>query len=185
MTADERAKLTHVIRTFGFLDPLTVRPLKNDSYQIIDGENRWEIGTFEGLGIFPCWVIDVDRDTAMQLTPILNELHGTADADKLGALLKDLTSRLGEQRVRDVMPFSRERFDAAIGAITVDWDALGQKRAALANSSEERWVERVFRMPADAAEIVDQAIERARTEAAGSSNDWQGLEYVCAEFLAR
>jgi ParB-like chromosome segregation protein Spo0J len=184
MTADERAKLVHVIRTFGFLDPLTVRPLDDERYQIIDGENRWEVGTLEGMAWFPCWVIDVDRDTAMQLTPILNELHGTADAQKLGALLKDLTSRLPEQQVRDVMPFSQERFDAAIGAITVDWGALEQKREALANSGEERWVERVFRMPALAAEVVDQAIARARAEAE-SEYDWTGLEYVCAEYLNR
>jgi hypothetical protein len=185
LSESERAKLIHVIRTFGFLDPLTVRPIEDDFYQIIDGEHRWEVGTFEGLGWFPCWVINVDRDTAMQLTPILNELHGTADADKLGALLKDLKERVSEQQLRDVMPFSRERFDAAIGAISVDWGALEQKRVAQEHATEERWVERVYRMPADAAEVVDGAIERARTEAAGPTTDWQSLEYICAEFLAR
>ena len=117
------------------------------------------------------------------MTPILNELHGTADSEKLGALLKDLATRQSEVELRAVMPFARERFDELIGAITVDWGALENQRAKLGDN-EERWVARVFRMPAEAAEVVDQAIDKAKGEA-DASNDWQGLEFIAAEFMGR
>jgi hypothetical protein len=81
------------------------------------------------------------------------------------------------------MPFSRQRFDELVGQISVDWGALEQKRRDAADV-EDRWVERVYRMPATAAEVVDQAVTKAREESGGTS-DWQGLEFVAAEFMGR
>lgn len=187
MTPEEEAQLRLEITRFGFVVPLVVRPHPGPfgdwAREIIDGEHRFEVGKRLGINEFPCWVIDVDDDTARQLTPILNELHGTPNDEKLSDLLKDLMSRQPEQQLREVMPFSRERFDQLIGDMTVDWDALNRQRESMDND-EERWVERVYRLPADAAGVVDEAIEKAKVEA-DSKFEWQGLEFVCAEFLGR
>ena len=184
MTQDERAQLRTEIERFGFVDPITCRnhPTQVNKWQIIDGENRWEVGVEMGMPAFPCYVIDVDDDEARMLTPILNELHGTADSQKLSELLKDLAQRRSEQELRELMPYSRDRFDELIGEISVDWNALEQKRQAAQQTTEERWVERVYRMPADAAAVVDQAVEKARSDAE-VADDWKGLEFVCAEYL--
>jgi hypothetical protein len=178
------------IHRYGFLDPLTVRfnPLEGDpyhQYEIIDGEHRFRIAAKEGMTWFPCWVVDVDDDTAMELTAILNELRGRPNENKLKDLLSGLIKRRDEGELRAVMPFDKERFDALVGAKTIDWGALEQKRVSGPTPgapSGERWVERVYRMPADVAEVVDNAIARAKGEA-DADNDWQGLEYVCAEYL--
>lgn len=190
MTAEEDAQLALEIRKFGFLVPLIVRPnpgpYRDWARQIIDGEHRFEVGKREGLTEFPCWVIDVDDDTAKQLTPILNELHGHPEDEKLGDLLKDLLKRQPEEDLRSVMPFSRQRFDDLIGEISVDWDALEQPPGTPSGGqgAEGRWVERIYRMPLEAAEVVDQAVAKAREEA-DAGNDWQGLEFIAAEFMAR
>jgi ParB family chromosome partitioning protein len=185
MTPEEEAQLRFEITRFGFLVPLIVRRHPGNygdwAREIIDGEHRFDVGQGLGMTEFPCWVIDADDDEARQLTPILNELHGTPDNDKLGALLKDLMTRQPEQELRLTMPFSRERFDELIGERTVDWDNIG-KPPQLGNA--ERWVERVYRMPAEAAEVLDEAVARAKTEA-DTENDWQGIEYIAAEFMAR
>jgi len=187
MTPEEEDQLEYEIKRFGFLVPLIVRdhPDGGAIYQIIDGENRFTVGIARfGMDEFPCWVVEATDDEAMQLTPILNELHGTPNQDKLGILLRDLMDRgVPEQELRVTMPFGRERFDELIGEMTVDWDALNRKREAMEDTAE-RWVERVYRMPAAAAEVVDQAIDKARQEA-NVENDWQGLEYVAAEFMAQ
>lgn len=191
MTADEEAKLRYIIRKYGFLDPLTVRAHKiadggpRDGFQIIDGEHRFDIGLSEGILDFPCWVISVDDDTARELTPILNEMRGRHDDQKLGSLLKDLLKRRDEGELRAVMPFDKTKFDQLVGSKTIDWGALEQGKAPgqhAGKPSGEKWVERVYRMPADVAEVVDEAIEKAKGEA-DAENDWQGLEYVCAEYL--
>ena len=126
-------------------------------------------------------MIDVDDDAAKELTPILNELHGHADERKLGALLSDLMKRRDETQLRTLMPFSREKFDELVGVKPIDWDAIGKQRTAN-QTGTERWVERVFRMPAEVAQVIDEAIGKAKQE--GSvDNDWQGLEIVCAEYM--
>jgi len=184
MTAEEEAQLRTEIRKFGFVVPLIVRPhpKQRGRFEIIDGEHRLDVGVSEGIAWFPCWVIDVDDDTARQLTPILNELHGQPDDEKLGALLRDLLSRNPEQDLREVMPFDRQRFDQLIGEMTVDWNELD--RVASRDGGTDRWVERVYRMPAEAAQVVDQAIAKAREEA-GVDDDWRGLEFIAAEFMGR
>lgn len=185
MTEAERAQLRLEIQRFGFVVPLVVRPVGDHEYQIIDGENRYREGRDIGMTLFPSYIVDVDEDTAKQLTPILNELHGTPAEDKLGELLKDLLTRKDEQEIRSVMPFSRERFDALIGEKTVDWSALERPQPPMGQTGDvERWVERVYRMPADAAEVVDQAVAKAREEA-NAGSDWQGLEFIAAEFMGR
>ncbi len=187
MTDAEEAQLAFEIQRFGFVQPVIVRPHPSikDGFEIIDGEHRVTVGSALGLTGFPCWVIDVDRDTAMQLTPILNELHGTPDEAKLGDLLKDLLERQPESDIREAMPFSRQKFDELIGEITVDWGALEAGHPTTPTGpSEDRWVERVYRMPAAAAEVVDQAVAKAREEA-DAGNDWQGLEFIAAEYMAR
>lgn len=182
MTDEEADKLRRGIRRFGFVQPLTVRPW-NGVFQIIDGEHRWEIGVEEGIEVFPCWVIDVDDDTARMLTPILNELHGSPDTQKLGALLKDLQDRHSETELRALMPFSRTRFDELIGTISVDWEALEQKRRG-ADEVEDRWVERVLRMPLEAANVYDAAIERMKEDAGADAPDWRAVELICSDYLA-
>lgn len=187
MTEEEREQLRTEIRTFGFVVPLVVRVLREDPllYEIVDGEHRWEVGVEEGIDDFPVFIIDVTTDQAMMLTPILNELHGHPDSVKLGDMLKDLQTRHELTTLREVMPFSRQRFDELVGTISVDWDALEKTRSRVSGDhGEERWVERVYRMPAAVAEVVDQAVAKAKEEA-NASNDWQGLEFVCAEFMGR
>lgn len=188
MTDEMREKERRSILRYGFIDPLTVRPMPDQSqqFQIIDGEHRYEIGSLLGIEKFPCWVIDVDEDTAKELTPVLNELRGQSKPDVLGALLKDLMQRRDENELRAVMPFSKQRFDELVGVKTIDWGALEAKQVSppSGNPGAERWVERVFRMPAEAAEVVDEAIQKAKEEA-GAQHDWQGLEYLAADFLGR
>lgn len=185
MTPEEESQLLFEIKRFGFLVPLIVRQHPTRTYpahEIIDGENRYRIGLRLGMTQFPSWVIEATDDEARQLTPILNELHGTPSSEKLGSLLKDLMTRVPEQELRVAMPFGRERFDELIGEMTVDWSALERQREP--EEMAERWVERVYRMPAGAASVVDSAIDKARAEV-GAQNDWQGLEFVAAEFLGR
>ena len=188
MTPEEETQLRYEIKKFGFIVPLICRPHPGPhgdwAREIIDGEHRFDVGRLLGMDEFPCWVIEATDEEARQLTPILNELHGTPSSDKLGALLKDLMKRgVPEQELRVTMPFGRERFDELIGELTVDWGALEKKREAN-EATEDRWVERVYRMPADVAIVVDSAINKAVSEV-DAKNDWQGLEFIAAEFLGR
>lgn len=183
-----RAKERASILQFGFVDPITVREIGEDfepRYQIIDGEHRWRIGQELGIGAFPCWSLGrIDDADAEQLTIVLNETRGKPNQERLATLVQNLLKRRDESQLRDVLPFSRSQFDALVGKKTVDWDAIEKKRQAArgGGGGGERWVERVYRLPVSAAEVVDQAVAKAKTDGEIEDN-WRALELIAADFL--
>jgi ParB-like chromosome segregation protein Spo0J len=178
MYAKERAS----IREFGFIDPLTVRFMGN-WWQIIDGEHRWRAGIDEGMIEFPCVVLeDITEDEAKELTIILTDTRGSMQEDRLSALVKDLAERRDAVRLATILPYDRGRMDSLLEKREIDWSEL-EKRRVQAKDETERWVERIYRMPVDAAGVVDEAIRKVREEEE-IEQDWRALEFIAADFLA-
>ena len=69
---DTLAELTNSIRTYGMIQPITVRPLDNGYYQIIAGERRWRAAREANLEEVPIRIIHVDDKTAMELALVEN-----------------------------------------------------------------------------------------------------------------
>lgn len=180
MLEKERAS----IEQFGFVDPITVREVGVPDYEIIDGEHRWMVGQGMGMTEFPCWNLGIiDDDIARQLTIVLNETRGTTDEDRLAILVQDLLKRRDERGLRAVLPFDRERFTQLAGRREVDWAALESKRKAIQQQGgPDRWVERVFRMPTAAADVLDDAIDKAKVDGE-TEHSWRALELISADYL--
>lgn len=176
------AKELKSIRKFGFVAPIIVRNIGLPVHEIIDGEHRWKAAKDLGYLEIPVYVINVDDDDARELTVVLNELKGKSDEDKLQALLADLLTRRPETEVRDIMPFPKERFDELVRKREIDWGALDQKAAEL-TADRGRWKELVYRMPIDAAEVVERAIDQMRQQE-GIEHPWQCLEMWAADYMA-
>ncbi len=181
MDPEDYEKARESIRRFGFIDPITVRQIC-ESYQIIDGEHRWKAAKDEGLEAVPVAIIDVDDADAEQLTFILNELRGRPNPQKLAALVRDLASKRSMSELESVLPLRRQQLAAMVAERrdAVDWEALQKKPEP--NDAKERWVERVFRLPKSAADVVDEALLKVRED--GVSDDWKALELICADYLA-
>ncbi len=171
------------IRQFGFVDPITCRTL-NPGYEIIDGEHRWLAARQEGLSDVPIFDLGVvDDDTAIQLTVVLNETRGTVDPRKLGVLLRDLASRNSKEKLLAALPYSREAFDRLSGMASLDLSSFGGPPIRPTVERPSRWVERTYRMPQDAAEVLDRAIARVQEDGDGRTPDWKALELIAADFL--
>lgn len=178
------------IREFGFVVPLLVRPhpFEAGCFQIIDGEHRWRAGRELGMGQFPVNVIDADDETAQELSIVLNETRGQADEAKLSSLVRSLVEKRGEQVAR-VMPFTQERLQSMVADKDADIDFAGlaerQKILQKKREGSGAWVERVYRLPRDSAEVVDEAINKVISdEELPSDQDWKALELLCADSLA-
>jgi ParB-like chromosome segregation protein Spo0J len=187
MSPEMFQKEINSIVEFGFVDPLLVRPhpWEPDAYQIIDGEHRWRAGIEIGMTEFPINVIDVDDDTAQKLSIVMNETRGSANQLKLASLVRSLAGRTDPEKLQQVLPFSRERFDEMLERLDesrIDFDALKQKRQAM-NGDSIGWVERVFRLPADSATVVDDALRKIM-EAEQIDEQWRALELMAADSLA-
>ena len=65
-------ELAASIREHGVLQPILVRPLGNNEYQLIAGERRWRASRAAGLTTIPALVEDIDDATAMEISIIEN-----------------------------------------------------------------------------------------------------------------
>ena len=170
------------IKEFGFVDPIHCRTL-DEVFQIIDGEHRWIGAKAIGMEEIPCIMLDVDDTVAEQLTIVLNDLRGKPDEAKLAALVRDLSTRRSMLDLERVLPYKREKLAEMIAErkADFDWDAL--KRPKIEEKPEvAQWVERIYRLPIDAAQVIDGAISKVKED--GVNDDWKALELICADFMA-
>jgi ParB family transcriptional regulator, chromosome partitioning protein len=65
-------ELSASIREHGVLQPILVRPLQGNRYQLIAGERRWRASKLAGVDSIPALIEDIDDDTALEIAIIEN-----------------------------------------------------------------------------------------------------------------
>ena len=90
---DELEELADSIQEHGIIQPLAVRQVAPDRYQIIAGERRWRAARLAGLSEIPVLVIDADDRTVMELALIENlqrqDLNPIEEAEGYRILMED------------------------------------------------------------------------------------------------
>jgi hypothetical protein len=168
------------MRAFGFVDPITVRQLPDGSFEILDGEHRWRAAQDIGMKMVPIWNLgEVPDAIAKQLTIVLNETRGRADETKLSALLADLLTSESSVELMENLPFDPEQFRRLTNS-DFDWQEL-ENLSSNDTQEESQWVERIYRMPIDAAKVLDEALARIKGE--DEMSDAQALEALAADYL--
>ena len=71
---DEKAleELAESIRNFGIIQPITLRKLSDDRYQIIAGERRWRASQMAGIQRVPAYIRPADDENMMQMALVEN-----------------------------------------------------------------------------------------------------------------
>jgi hypothetical protein len=170
------------MRAFGFVDPITVRELADGSFEILDGEHRWRAAQIVGMKMIPVWNLgNVPDPVAKQLTIVLNETRGRSDNEKLSALLTDLLTSESRTELMENLPFDAERFRALTGS-DFDWQEL-ESQTETENHDPGGWVERIYRMPIDAAKVLDEALAKIKSGEQQEMSDAQALEMLAADYL--
>jgi ParB/RepB/Spo0J family partition protein len=65
-------ELAASIREHGVLQPILVRPIGINRFQLIAGERRWRASTLAGLDTIPALIEEIDDDTALEISIIEN-----------------------------------------------------------------------------------------------------------------
>ncbi len=60
-------KLADSIREDGVIQPITVRPINDNNYEIVAGERRWRASTIAGIETIPCKIKEMDDITALRI----------------------------------------------------------------------------------------------------------------------
>jgi ParB family chromosome partitioning protein len=102
-------ELAASIREHGVLQPILVRPLGPNTYQIVAGERRWRASRQAGLETIPALIEEIDDDTALEIAIIenlqredLTPLDEAAMFDKMvrehGYSIRKLADKLGKDK---------------------------------------------------------------------------------------
>ncbi|HEX8146311.1 MAG TPA: ParB/RepB/Spo0J family partition protein [Pyrinomonadaceae bacterium] len=98
-------QLAQSIRANGIIQPLLVRRLSGDKYQLVAGERRWRAAQRAGLHRVPCVVKEIPEDKMLELALIENiqrqELNAIEEAQAYKRLIETLglTQEMVAQRV--------------------------------------------------------------------------------------
>jgi ParB family transcriptional regulator, chromosome partitioning protein len=99
-------ELAQSIRDRGIIQPLIVRPVGNDKYEIVAGERRWRAAQRAGLHDVPVVIVEVDDREAFQLAIIENIQR---------ADLNPIEEANAYQRLADEFDYSQEEVAKTVG----------------------------------------------------------------------
>lgn len=103
------AELAESIRAQGVLQPIVLRPVGVEQYEIIAGERRWRAAQLAGLEKIPATIRDVDDEAAVAISLIENiqreDLNPWEESLALARLMEDFD--LTHQQVADAVGKSR------------------------------------------------------------------------------
>ncbi len=114
MDQEALAELAASIKTQGLMQPLVVRPVDSDRYELIAGERRWRAAQMAGLEAVPALVREVSDEAALAMSLIENIQREN---------LNPMEEAAGLQRLIDEFRMTHEQ--AA--------DAVGRSRSATTN----------------------------------------------------
>lgn len=107
-------ELASSIKGVGIVQPLTLRKVGEDSYQIIAGERRFRASKLAGLKSVPAYVRDADDDTMLEMALVENIQREDLDPIEVA---------ISYQRLIDECNLTQENLS----------DKVGKKRSTIAN----------------------------------------------------
>jgi len=109
MSPEALEDLANSIRSQGIIQPIVVRSIDKNSYEIIAGERRWRAAQIAGIDLIPCLIKEVPDETAVAIALIENiqreDLNAMEEAIALERLLTEF--ELTHQEVAEAVGKSR------------------------------------------------------------------------------
>ncbi|AWB66414.1 chromosome partitioning protein ParB [Saccharobesus litoralis] len=109
MSPEALEELSSSIRSQGIIQPIVVRQVADNTYEIIAGERRWRAAQLAELSVVPCLVKDVPDEAAVAIALIENiqreDLNAMEEAIALHRLMTEF--ELTHQQTADAVGKSR------------------------------------------------------------------------------
>lgn len=146
-------ELADSIRAQGVMQPIVVRPIGVDRYEIIAGERRWRAAQLAELDVIPAVIREVSDEVALALALIENIQRENLNAIEEAMALKRLGEEfaLTQQQIADAVGKSRTQVANLLRLLALDPEVqtllergdldMGHARALLTlNSAQQRQV---------------------------------------------
>lgn len=94
---DEEAlqELANSIREIGIIQPITLRQVAEDRYQIIAGERRWRASQIAGLTAIPAYIRTIKDENVMEMALVENIQREDLNAIEIALAYEHLLSNSG------------------------------------------------------------------------------------------
>ncbi|MEQ8536204.1 MAG: ParB/RepB/Spo0J family partition protein [Coleofasciculus sp. D1-CHI-01] len=126
---DKLEQLTSSVRNFGILEPLLVRRLHLDKYELVAGERRYRAAQKVGLTEIPVVIRELTDEEALQLALIENlQREDLNPVEETEAILQLLATQLGSN-VEEIPPLLYRMQNEEKGKVTQN--VLGNEQAEL------------------------------------------------------
>ncbi len=146
---DEEAlnELAASIREIGLIQPITLRKISKDKYQIIAGERRYRAAQIAGLETIPAYIRKAKDETMLEMALIENIQREDLDSIEIA---------MSYQRLMDELDYTQEELSSRVG----------KKRSTIANYL------RLLRLPAVIQKgIIEKQISMGHARAIININD--------------
>jgi ParB family transcriptional regulator, chromosome partitioning protein len=150
MHEEALAELAASIKQQGVMQPIVIRPISADRYEIIAGERRWRATQLAGLDSIPAIIKPVSDEAAIAMSLIENIQRENLNPIEEAVALKRLQDEfeLTQQQVADAVGKSRATVTNLMRLINLSLDArvmlergdieMGHARALLALPQEQQ-----------------------------------------------
>ena len=176
------ASLTASVRELGVLQPVLVRPVSDDKYELIAGERRWRAAKRAGLPSLPAIVREVDDTTSLEQALVENlhraDLNALEEAAAYQQLIEDfhlthdqVAARVGKSRAAVTNTLRLFQLPPAIQKLVADGQLSAGHARALLGTPDRAYQEQLARRAvADSLSVreVEEAV-RARGELADAT----------------
>ena len=88
-------ELATSIRELGIIQPITLRKVEGEKYQIIAGERRWRASQLAGLTKIPAYIVSVEDQNAMEMALVENIQREDLNAIEIALAYQHLAEETG------------------------------------------------------------------------------------------
>jgi ParB family chromosome partitioning protein len=187
MGPDMLARLKESIARYGFLENLVVRPLGEDAFEVLSGNQRVRTLGEAGYSSAPCAVVDLDDAHARLLADALNHIKGEDDLGVRAEMMRTVLATVSEEDVMALLPETVEslRSLASLGTLS-----LATSLKKWQQGRESRLHHLGFQLTGSQLQVVNEAIAGLMSRASraqGDSPNVRGtaLYLLCKDHIER
>jgi ParB family chromosome partitioning protein len=92
---DALQELANSIRELGIIQPITLRKIEGQKYQIIAGERRWRASQLAGLSKIPAYIVTVEDQGVMEMALVENIQREDLNAIEIALAYQHLSDTTG------------------------------------------------------------------------------------------
>ena len=151
-----RRRLASSVKRFDMVQPLVVRLMPDETYQVISGNQRLAELKRSEAETAPCVVVDLDETEARLLSQAMNAIHGEDDLSLKAELFSEVLKRKTSQEVAELLPGTRESFESLASLGTQD---LSSHLESWNQSRKLRPKQYLVRLTEEQLEVVQRAVD--------------------------